>query len=379
VHELEKYEIKLPAVQVYTLEMPAICKMVQSDADMINEYLFRADLDHKFKLSDSTISYYAKEFRRLACYCRLRQVTFQDITYREVLEYVEFLKRPPEILVGNKRPANHKNWKPFEKSELSASSLKQAIKPIASLWRSMQDDGYVQQNPWAKLSLSTDRSRNEQQLRRLRIIPRAALTIALDWLDFAGTIETYDQRRIARCRWLFCLYLFSGARLSDAIKHTASAFEQAGDVWVFNHTSKGRASHSTPIPKMLINEYHQYIHSMDLVPNNHCPLVYSLSGKLPITDRSTIHGEMKYVLGEAAKYAKEKGDAVSESKLAYASTHWLKHSFVSLALDVSNGNIRLVTDLARHADWKTTKSYDHSDIREMSKITNDMAEALGRS
>lgn len=379
MHELEKYEIKLPPVKVHTLEMPVICKIKQSDADMVNEYLFRTDLDKEFKLSNNTISYYSKEFRRLACYCNLRQVTFQDIRYSEVLEYVEFLKRPPEVLIGDKRPANHKDWKPFEKKELSASSLKQAIKPITSLWRSMQDDGYVQQNPWTKLSLSTDRSRNEQQLRRLRIIPTAALTIALDWLDYAQEIETYDQRKIARCRWLFCLYLFSGARLSDAIKHTASAFEQAGEIWVFNHTSKGGASHSTPIPEMLINEYHQYMRSMDLIPNNNCPLVYSLSGNLPITDRWTIHVEMKYTLGEAAKYAREKGDTVSESKLAYASTHWLKHSFVSLALDVSNGNIRLVTDLARHADWKTTKSYDHSDIKEMSKITNDMAEALGRN
>jgi site-specific recombinase XerD len=380
MNEIAEYKIELPEVKKHELDMPTICRMAQSDFEIMNKFLFRVDLKRRFKLSDNTISYYSKEFRRLACYCNLVRMGFQNLTDTEVTGYVEFLTNPPDILIGEKRfPVKHKDWKPFHKRELSASSLKQAIKPITSLWTYMQKNGYVQRNPWAELSLTTDESRNEQQLRRLRVIPKEALLTTLKWLDDAKGKSNYDQRRIARCRWLFCLYMFSGTRLSDVIINSAEAFEKIDGYWVFNHVSKGDATHSTPVPNMLINEFHQYRLSVNRVPSYKGDLVYSLTGNHGLTDRSTIHGEMKYLFGEAAKYAAEIGDYSSARKLELASTHWLKHSFVSLALDVSDGNIRLVTDLARHADWKTTKAYDHTSIKDGAKVTNDMAKALGQN
>ena len=380
MNEMEEYKNVRVDIKNHELEMPEICRISKSDSDIISRYLFRIDLKRRFKLSDNTISYYSKEFRRLACYCNLIRIGFQDFTYTEVMGYVDFLTNPPDILIGEKRyPVKHREWRPFHKRELSASSLKQAIKPITSLWSYMQKDGYVQKNPWAELSLSTNESRNEQQLRRLRVIPNEALMLTLKWLDISKHNTRYDQRRLARCRWLFCLYMFSGTRLSDVIKNSADAFEKIGEYWVFNHVSKGDATHSTPVPNMLINEFHQYRLSVGRDPSYNGYLVYSLSGKNGVTDRSTIHGEMKFMFGEAAKYASEIGDYVSAGKLEQASTHWLKHSFVSLALDVSDGNIRLVTDLARHADWKTTKAYDHTSIKDAAKVTNKMAKALGQS
>ena len=369
------------------IKMPGVCRLSSEDLDIMSEFINRPDISGELGYSDRTRESYAKEFRRLALYCTLSHKSLNDIDKQDVVTYLNWLNNPPENMVGDRRSVDHPEWKPFASKQLSAGSIKQALAPIKSLWSFMQDEGYVVKNPWKRIRSTSDGVRNEEQLRRLRIIPRSAIETVLAWLDQAVNDEHEDQERIARCRWLFFLYLFSGTRLSDALKHDSQAFEYVempvNSTWVFNHRSKGKASHSTPVPDILIEEYDRYLASAKKPPlaDTLTPraLMYSIRSYAPITNRLTIHREIKYLFQRAGEFAATAGDTVSSQKLKAASTHWIKHSFVTLALDVSGGDIRSVTDLARHKDWRTTKSYDHTGVAKLAGISHALADAaLGK-
>lgn len=349
----------------------------EEDIAMAKLFLERRDVDGDIVLSRSTVDSYLKEYRRLLIFCSGRGQTFKDFTFEDTQEYIKFIKAPPSHLISDKKlPVSHKDWTPFFKP-LSGASIRQAIAPLKSLWAFFQETGYLQLNPWALLTTKTNKVRAESAKRKLRVIPTDLIRSALTYLS-----EAEPTAKLNRQRWLFVMYLYTGSRLSDLINHKTDSFELASSkgksFWVFNHTSKGGVFHSITAPKVLIEELKLYRASLDKVqfPALAEPLVFTLTGKSRVRHRDTIHKEMKDLFSKIAfSIAATKGSEYSQVFLK-ASTHWLKHSFVSIALDVSDGDIRRVTDLARHADWKTTKAYDNSELGPLSDISEKIAATL---
>ena len=347
------------------------------DLSITNAFLERIDVEGDFVFSQPTRESYLKEFRRLLIFCSIKNKGFRDLTYQDSQDYVRFIKSPPEALISNKKlPANHPDWKPFY-SPLTGASIRQAIAPLKSLWTFLQRTGYLALNPWALITTKTNKVRSESALRKLRVVPTDLIKAALKYLE-----HSTPSKKLNRQKWLFSMYLYTGSRLSDLIKHQTDSFQltssKGQSFWVFNHRSKGGVFHSIPVPKVLIKELKAYRNSLGKseFPETPEPLVFSLSGYNGVSHRSTIHNEMKDLFESISVYVREtKG---SEYALVFkkASTHWLKHSYVSIALDVSDGDIRRVTDLARHADWKTTKAYDHSELGPLADITEKIAESL---
>ncbi len=358
-------------------DLISIDALNNSDITIIEKFLRSYNSDGENRFSDETKSYYLKEYRRLLVFCSNYKYTFKDIDQDIVQSYIEFLKYPPASLIGPKVSIKSTNWKPFY-GVLSASSVRQAISAISSLWLYMQQSNYINYNPWALLKTTSSRVRNEVSLRKLRVLTDESLK---DVIEFINSVHTPDKK-LKRQRWLFFFYIFTGCRISDLIKHTTSDFILSGSkgdkYWVFNHISKGKVMHQIPVPHLLMNEMKQYRSSIgrEPIPTEPEHLLFNKTGKIGIKSRGTIHIEMKDLFKRVSKWLHDNKGPEHSKSFYNASTHWLKHSFVTLALDVSNGDVRHVSDLARHADWKTTKTYDHSDTKSLHDITEKMASAL---
>jgi Site-specific recombinase XerC len=355
-------------------DRPTFKSDLVSDFAIAEKFLARRDTDGDYVYSKDTRLAYLKEYRRLFIFCSHKQKLFADIDHEDAQEYVMFLKTPPASLVGKKLHVESPDWKPFFTDSLSGSSVRSAVAAVKSLWSYMQRIQLIGLSPWAVIVTKTNKVRSEEALRRLRILPLKVLQDVIEYTD-----NTEQTREGARQRWLFIFFMFTGSRISDVVKHGTGSFETlhtgTKTTWVFNHTSKGGAFHSIPIPSLVIDELKKYRASMGKIefPIISEALVFNITGKIPVTNRSTIHNAMKSLFQYAANYIEIRSGAEHAIGLRRASTHWLKHSFVKLALDVSEGDIRSVSSLSRHADWKTTKIYDYTDLDPLSDIADSMA------
>ncbi|MCG8026291.1 MAG: tyrosine-type recombinase/integrase, partial [Candidatus Thiodiazotropha endolucinida] len=156
--------------------------------------------------------------------------------------------------------------------------------------------------------------------------------------------------------------------------------EIVGDdkVWMIAVTGKGRkTAEDHPLPDAFVQELWRYRKSMGLDPwpNMPQPLVLSLSGKNALTSRSSAHNDFKNLIQDVAEYQENAGHHDSAVRLNNASTHWLRHSFVTCLLNVSS-DIPAVSSLARHRDIKTTMGYDHSELPALKGILNEFASSL---
>ncbi len=355
--------------------LPTFKDDLLNDFIVAEKFLARRDTDGDYVYSQDTRLAYLKEYRRLFIFCSHKQKLFADIDHEDAQEYVMFLKTPPSSLIGKKLHINSPDWKPFFTDSLSGSSVRSAVAAVKSLWSYMQRIQLIGLSPWAVIVTKTNKVRSEESLRRLRILPLKVLQDVFEFLD-----NTTSTRDIARQRWLFIFFMFTGSRISDVVKHGTSSFETlhtgTRTTWVFNHTSKGGAFHSIPIPSLVIDELKKYRASMGKIefPVTSEALVFNVTGRIPVTNRSTIHNAMKSLFDKVANFVECNSGPEHAVGLRRASTHWLKHSFVKLALDVSEGDIRSVSSLSRHADWKTTKIYDYTDLDPLSNIADSMAD-----
>jgi site-specific recombinase XerD len=128
-----------------------------------------------------------------------------------------------------------------------------------------------------------------------------------------------------------------------------------------------------------MEELWRYRESMELEPwpKTPAPLVLSLSGRNAMTSRSSAHNEFKDLIQQVALFQDSQGNYDSAARLNTASTHWLRHSFVTSLLDITS-DIPAVSNLARHRDIKTTMGYDHSELQALKGLLNDYANSVRR-
>ena len=135
---------------------------------------------------------------------------------------------------------------------------------------------------------------------------------------------------------------------------------------------KGRRdADNAPLPDQFIQELWLYRESLGLDPwpSDSQPLILSLSGKSAVTSRSSVHNEFKELISHAGVFQEARGNYDSAARLRCASTHWLRHSFVTTLLDIT-GDIPAVSQLARHHDINTTIGYDKTELLPLRNMLN---------
>ncbi len=353
-----------------------------NDEEIIELYLNQVNDQGHPRYSKRTQESYYRDIKRLRIF--LDDQTLANIKLETVYAFIEWLKNPPAYLIDQtcRRSTQHPEWRPFYKNGLSASALKQQLASLKAFYRWLSDIGYLKSNRNPFSYLKSAKSTNTLQPKR-QLYKEDLLAVAHYLLNTLPTLPAGRlQQKLLRQRWLWHAYLLSGLRISELIQHNTghiySEVVSSNKIWMIAVTGKGRHEPEPhPLPDAFMEELWHYRDALQLDPwpNTPEPLVLSLNGKKAMSSRSSAHNEFKDLIHQVSDHQQQAGHYDSANRLANASTHWLRHSFVTSLLDISS-DIPAVSNLARHRDIKTTLGYDHSELQTLKDILNNFAQTV---
>ncbi|MET4696879.1 tyrosine-type recombinase/integrase [Endozoicomonas lisbonensis] len=365
----------------------------RTDQQAVQAFLDQQTTSGSARFAPTTRSNYEKEFRRLLWYTASLNKSFSQLNLEDARGFVAMLNHPPLSMVGlSKRPYGAPDWKPFVVKKnwaegdpvLSPASIHLSITTIKGLFNWLQSVGYVSLNPFVMMKTSHQERRLDDFKRKSRAlliqdIRHIFQTLAQDEQRHQGNEQ--GTRKVQREKWLFHAYLYSGLRLSELIRNNTSSLQSMTiankALWKMNVIGKGGKPAELPVPKPFMEALYQYRVSLGkppapspLVPE---PFFFSLSGKKPLTSRASLHDIFKGMMERVALTLETQGKLTDAARIRASSVHWLRHSFVTIGVELTN-DVAAMSELARHSDIKTTMGYNHQQLSRLA----DTVESISR-
>lgn len=345
---------------------PSTLLQADNDLDAIRAWLAQ------YINSPNTFNSYRKESERLLLWANLeRGKAISSLTHEDLLLYQLFLQNPqPEarwiLKNGSKVSRAHPDWRPFV-GALSASSTRQSLAVLNSLFTWLVSAGYLAANPLAVL-------------RGSRIAPPARMQRYLDmdlWEQVKECIAQLPQEsdrdveHYYRYRWLFSLLYLCGLRVSELSQNRMGALFSRRDRhgvmrWWIDIIGKGQKTRTVPVTTELMEELERYRTFKGLSPfptaNEDLPLVLPIGSvqKKPLT-RAAIHLIVKRIFADTAARLRAQGPEFESEALhvEQASTHWLRHTAGTHMLE-QDMDLLHVRDTLGHESINTTNRYLHT-------------------
>lgn len=345
---------------------PSTLLQADNDLDAIKAWLAQ------YIDSPNTFSSYRKESERLLLWANLEaNKPISSLTHEDILRYQHFLQDPQPasrwvLKNGSKVARSHPDWRPFA-GPLSASSIRQSMTVINSLFTWLVSAGYLVANPLAVL-------------RGRRYTPAKRMQRYLDmdlWEQVKRCIEELprdNERELEhyyRYRWLFSLLYLCGLRVSELSQNRMGALFSRRDRdghlrWWMDITGKGQKTRTVPVTSELMEELSNYRRFKGLSPyptaNEELPLILPISTikNKPLT-RAAIHKIVKQIFIDTAKRLRALGPEYESEALhvEQASTHWLRHTAGTHMLE-QNMDLLHVRDTLGHESINTTNRYLHT-------------------
>jgi site-specific recombinase XerD len=316
----------------------------------------------------STQRSYRKEAERLLLWAILeRGKAMSSLSVEDATAYRAFLAAPPANWCGPRHRQRWSSmWRPLE-GPLTATALRQAITILRSLYAFLMSQSYVMGNPFAAVALPPHPQRPLGSNR--------TLTFA-QWDHLDALLQVHDDtdvgRRLRRgMRWLYA----TGLRLAEITRVACGDLEQveyrtadgatARD-WLLSVIGKGGRSRQVPVPAELVEELgdelarHGFDRQVDAIGNQGIPVLARFDPVLEAPQpwsASGLYQAIKVFVTRAADGL----DGVDAQQLRRASTHWLRHSHGSHALQGREGQtpvpIQVVQNNLGHASVGTTSMY----------------------
>ncbi len=309
---------------------------------------------------------YRKEAERLLLWAILEQgKPLSSLTVEDVHAFKWFLVAPPARWCG---PRHHQRWSPLWRpleGPLGPVALRQAIVILRSLYAFLVSQNYMIGNPFAAVSLPRETGRVLGSRRTLTFDQWDAIEERLE----AIAIDGLGRRRARAIRWLYA----TGLRLSEM------ANAQCGDLrevdyrlpngkqdtgWLLNVLGKGNKLREVPVPVSLVEELQKELDR------------HGLAGDVTAESNQDVSVLVRFEEGAAQPWSMSglaKGikallaDIASElapddaKQFRKASTHWLRHTHGSHALNGRPGEqgvpIQVVQNNLGHASIGTTSGY----------------------
>lgn len=314
---------------------------------------------------------YRKEAERLLLWAVLeRKKPLSSLTVEDAQAYVEFLAAPPASWCGSRYNQRWSpKWRPLE-GPLKPVVRRQSLIIVRGLYSFLKDQNYVVGNPFRAVPLPKQASRT--------LGSRRTLTFQ-QWEFIRQQLgQDPDNAVVRRCdraiRWLYA----SGLRLAELVaarcKHLqriqfTDAEGKAAKGVLLTVMGKGDVERRVPIPPALLDELGAEIvlHGGPADPlhpeNSEIPILAKF-GKgakaLPTAwSPSGLYKAVRRFMDMCADRADE-ADAVAIRK---ASTHWLRHTHASHALNGEPGRpemrvpLLVVKNNLGHKSLATTSLY----------------------
>lgn len=342
-----------------------------------NDYdAIAAWLNSKARLGDNekesaTQRSYRKEAERLLLWAILeRGKPLSSLTVEDATAFANFLQSPPEAWCG---PRHRQRWSPLWRpleGPLSAVALRQALTIVRSLYAFLVAQHYVTGNPFAAVAsprtparpLGSSRSLSVEQWEHFEAFVRGD----------AGTASASRERTARAVRWLYATGLRTAEICAARCAHLepltyTDAEGREGQGWLLNVVGKGDKYRQVPIPNHLVAEFGQALAAQGRPPEPDAPenadVAILASFGMPVPQAWTASGLYKAMKAAFARCAEQlqAKDAPAAERLRRASTHWLRHTHGTHALNGRPGHapvpIQIIQNNLGHASIGTTSGY----------------------
>jgi len=316
----------------------------------------------------STQRSYRKEAERLLLWSILeRKKALSSLSVEDATAYRSFLADPPSTWCG---PRHHQRWSPLWRpleGPLTPVALRQSLIILKGLFAFLMSQGYVMGNPFAAVALPSNPQRPLGSSRTLTFAQWDHIDALLQ-----DHVDTGPGRRLRRgMRWLYA----TGLRLSEITSVKCEDLEQVeyrtedggmATDWLLSVIGKGGRSRQVPVPAELVDELgdelarHGFERQVGAIGNQGIHVLARFDTELEKPapwSASGLYQAIKAFLAQAAR-----GLAGADAQqLRKASTHWLRHSHGSHALQGRDGQgpvpIQVVQNNLGHASVGTTSLY----------------------
>lgn len=322
--------------------------------------------------SPRTREAYQREAERLLLWCyAVRGEPLSSLLLEDLQAYFAFCADPPKDWCGPRKPRLDPAWRPFHdktterarRGKRKSASWGQAVAILSALFTFLVEVGYLEKNPMAIMRRSARGSRRRAQ-RVTRLLSHAEWELVQEYIDALPETPAIARARKERILFMFSFLYLLVPRLNDLVTHTMGSFERnTRGKWYWKVVGKGDKEASLPVNKKMLHALERYRVSLGRephpLPDEKTPLVPDIKDPKRGLSPNRIYRIVKWVFAKTAERVAVQ-DPVAAEKLRRASTHWLRHTGASHALDRSV-DLRHVSKMLRHADLQTTSIYTHSE------------------
>lgn len=320
---------------------------------------------------------YRKEAERFLLWSMLaRGKPLSSMDTDDCMAYRDFLADPPQEWCGPRsRERWTPLWRPFE-GPLNPRAQGYAIGVLANLYAYLNAKNYLDGNPWqgihvptsAKPELDVGRSLTEDQ-----------------WAFVKGCLARLPATSIHRRLQVALPLLYAtGLRLSEVVAARTDDLEwvsltQPGtgereEGWWLSVIGKGNKLRRVPVPDSTVETLGKYLESRGFAPDparcrgvallGHATDQAERAGRWAKVDTAppeaglaatTLYRQIKRFF-QACAMELEAVDPRGATRLAAASTHWMRHTHISHAL-AAGAPLETVKQNAGHASLDTTSRY----------------------
>lgn len=321
----------------------------------------------------------------------LSSATTEDCTsYRDFLDALDgntfwFWRLPRERWIGSRSTRWSDDWRPFA-GPLSASSQKLAVTVLTAMCEWLVRQRYLDLNPWD----GVPSARNAAG----RIRADHSLTLE-QWRTVMACCEDIEERDEAFYRLRFALLLAygMGLRLSEMTRLMVARHQERkgephiglkpspdGAGWNLDVLGKGEKLRAVPMPDVVLLALQDYMEERGLGSDpsrwpETTPLLASLS---KLHQHAVPAGQ---ALSESALYrvfrahfrrtARRMESLRDMQHLHSASTHWLRHTHATHALE-AGAEIQEVQENLGHSSVAVTAIYTHASQRRKKKAVEQL-------
>jgi site-specific recombinase XerD len=336
---------------------------------------------------------YRKEAERILLWSILvRQKALSSLDHDDCLAYRDFLRDPQpreQWCAPRGRRRFGPLWRPFE-GPLAPAAEAHALTVLGALWQFLVAKNYLIGNPWAGIKPVQPTKHSAARARAFTKKQWAFIQYMLSQQDASG----------AGLRLLFVVNFAyaTGMRLSELVKAKVTdlkrlEFSDGEQGWVIGVIGKRSKWREIPVPDSVMELTHEYLTARGLPADpSLCEEDTFLIGRIPATyaagAKAQDHFDRKRGIAEGTLYDELKrfftlcaenmrsDDPVAANRLLNASTHWLRHTFATHALNDHDNPLPLhmVQETLGHASPATTTIYVDTEIKERMRATRKFIE-----
>ena len=337
---------------------------VITDADALQSFI-----QSYSRRSVHTIRSYEKECYRFLLWLKSNRsdspALLPLVSVQDINSYIDFLTNP-HAFTESFLKMHGWDHQPF-RTALSSESVKHCIVVLYRMFDAMRNLRSSNNAPYCLF--------NPVVLAHDGVIGQSAKdeveeALTLDeWQSVLEAIENLprssarDVKHYHRSRWIMQLLYRAYLRRDEAAQLKMCSFEPSSDGWNIRLLGKGNKPAKIIATDKLMDELRIYRESFGFTalpsPTDTRPAIMAVTGKDKSVTSQAIYLTVK-VLFDLAAQGIEGKNAHSASRLRQATTHWMRHTGITHAME-SGISPRYVQAQARHSSLNTTARYDHQD------------------